>query len=390
MKFYSIFIVTGICLLLSGAIVNARAEAGPGTSGGGTGVSVNGKNILLDLYVANPNIVQQSLLPGLKLPETKALNKIHLENLSLQSSSLEAKIMDRLKLWEKNSPELITLIKTALKGIFFYYTDYKFKRKDDSQYIPSSMSSIKKTDLTSIAFYEKDFGVLLSKPVFESLDEESQAGLILHEVIRHMQIQYGYQMSTKSLQTLTAKILLESPAENESLDEAPYLDGKLQQFIAQKKKLPTLLTESLSQLYQYKEQNPELFSDISINCNQALAVEDQQKEVRRVFDIMVPILEAKVDDLNLSPFDADKYTEILKHIGMLLAGDALASYDARTIELLGLMNALQDTTRSATTDRLLFKFAIEDANKNTFQESPREELVKKVMEMLIEQGALYK
>lgn len=98
--------------------------------------------------------------------------------------------------------------------------------------------------LKTIAFYSKNFGILISKNDFNQLNTNNQIALIIHESLRHVQIQYNFRMSDVSIQKITAAIVNREPHTGESLDTKEYVDGALLERI----ELPKMRMEKISEL----------------------------------------------------------------------------------------------------------------------------------------------
>jgi len=233
--------IVGLCLFSLQLLTFSSALARSGGSldgGGGNKLIIEGCPILLDLYLMNPSqIGKKNCKQGFELKVTKPLSSIHLERLNSSNSPLLHLAIKKLEPWKKNSPVVTGLIEEALLGAPLFYTDYQFSIKDKNFFIPQEFENkISADDLTTIAFFANDFGILISQKDFNELSEENQLALFYHESLRHIQIQYEFEMSNASLQKIAATITTRGPFENESLDTKDYVDGELLEKIEAPKK----------------------------------------------------------------------------------------------------------------------------------------------------------
>lgn len=206
----------------------AEADRGGDISGGGAWVAPDGNRVLLDLYVSRPEIARESGSPGMKLPVSPALESIFIERLNKKEFELVKKAQARLDLWDASSPVVVGLVREALERAPLFYTSYRIGFRDEHYFIPEELESGERVgSIQTMAYYSKGFGILVSKSDFESLSERDQIALLIHESLRHVQISYGYDLSDRALQNITAAIVLRNPEENESLDGERYLDGEL-------------------------------------------------------------------------------------------------------------------------------------------------------------------
>jgi hypothetical protein len=214
--------LTLILTLLALPLQAQRALAGGDVSGGGTYVQVPGGFQLLDLYLEGAPRAGA----GHRLPDSPALKQVGMDRLFARRPELKVEVMERLHLWRNSSPEIVGLLESALAQAehSFFYTDHAVA-KLESYFIPPERE-IARERLLAAAVYHKEIGTVISREAFEASDRRSQVALLIHELLRHVQIRYGLRLSDKSVQALTAKLAARQPA-GESLDEAPYLDGPL-------------------------------------------------------------------------------------------------------------------------------------------------------------------
>jgi hypothetical protein len=198
-------------ILMLIALPLAAQQEGATSSGGGSSVSVEGKRQLLDIYLHQGRPLLP--IPGSKLPKTEALKKIGIERLDPNKSPAFALARSWLASWRQNSPNVVAIIEESLDETPFFYVPLEFGFTDQTFHLPpgAKKDPVLKT-LSTVAYYQAELGVLVSKPAFESLDLTNQAALLVHEAVRHIQITYGAKLSNELLQNLTATLALTQPS----------------------------------------------------------------------------------------------------------------------------------------------------------------------------------
>jgi hypothetical protein len=204
---------------------NSNSSLGGVDSGGGNLIKLKtGEYRLLDTYLAKSSRSSSSLtqIPSLKIGHTRALRAWGVDNIITNTFTHEQFIFERLTLWQNHSPLTIALLKQALLKLPVYVVDYDLGLSDLRFYLPPDFNVSEVEAIETAAIYFKDFGVFISRRLFNLLSFEDQMGLILHESLRHVQVSYGLQMSDQLLQELTVS-LLRDPRVGEKLE----LEGDL-------------------------------------------------------------------------------------------------------------------------------------------------------------------
>ena len=206
------------------------------SSGGGTLISKDGKDqyMLIDLFKNDKNF-EDDFKNGTKLPTisykrelfkyNKSVfnwSKIRKVNIKLLSSPYKF-LQDRLDLWRnglKKQEEkiVIRMIRESIENSHFYYTSkspekYKYQLPEWVKEEYPKSKTIRVATFNHVA----NFGVLLFKENWDKAGKISQAGTILHEGMRQIQISYGDGMSEEDLEKVTAKIIMEEPNGNDKL-----------------------------------------------------------------------------------------------------------------------------------------------------------------------------
>jgi hypothetical protein len=209
---------------------------GGNISGGGSIVKVQGTPVLLDLLFS-PSVGPLDGQPGQPLPKTKAFLTLGFDRLNQGDFAVTKAALERVSIWEKTSPVVTGLLQEALTHARLYYTQYRIGFRDTHYFIPPAFAAhVNENEFTTIAYYAKNFGILVSQPDFDELDFRNQVALVIHESLRHVQIQYGYLMSDASVQKMTAAIVDRDPQPGESLDSRDYADNELLESIERPKR----------------------------------------------------------------------------------------------------------------------------------------------------------
>lgn len=199
--------------------------------GGGSVVFIEKKPVLLDLFIAS----QKSL----KKFSDKHKYKIHNENgeldqfeLKLIDNSQSVKSMlvqhqpafslvqKKLNRWKKSSPLLVDAIFKVIPSLEWFVTNQRLK---DIETIvnPKNLMNLKLT--TAAAYITKFRGTVISVPIWNALGELSQAGLIIHEALRHIQLSQIFYSATiltdEDVRVITSTLLLEDNSTFKSLDK---------------------------------------------------------------------------------------------------------------------------------------------------------------------------
>lgn len=192
--------------------------SGPGEAGGGGTIisspTENFNKSLLDLYIFQKQHPETPNLPSVKgqlLPNTRNLFWMHLDRLTNSKLPIIQIALKKLEIWGPHPPSIIQALRDALIHAPIYYTDYRIAIHDQNLWIPDDLKIPELLQsMTTIAYYAKGWGILVSKSDFESLDQLNQVALLIHEALRHVQIFYDLQISNKTLEILTAILSLGS------------------------------------------------------------------------------------------------------------------------------------------------------------------------------------
>ncbi len=356
-----------LLIALSSMILTTTAWAGgAGISGGGTGYQSG----LLDLAVYNrPAFHDQT--PGSILPETKAYNRFGVGRLNSQSVPVFQKTLAQVKKWISNSPLLAPEVLRALNFMSIYYFKGEFKVAPEGYFIPAGVDIVT-SQLKILGIYVVAFGNFTSKPSFDRMTEKNQVGYLIHEAVRHLQIEGLLEISHETLQTITARLVSDPTPNEPTLDTEANLNGGL----LYRLKTETLIKDQIADLYHKACQN------FMLACDGY----DTKVKPRDAFDIV-----GKVQELLSDLYGNDKYSDKPR-----FSGEAHAEMDRlvkvafqtqREIAIYGFVRASDGFIEPVyTLSKLLalgsVDWAIDEVNKKTFYDSRASKLLVELHELL--------
>lgn len=208
------FKILFLFLMLSS--VNLYAQSG-GESGGGGG-TIYGKNgpVLVDFLNVNPEFKDTTQYKTWKASRVHQPSQILItrENESLvreQNSAFDL----ALSIIEKWESQFLDISAGIIHTAFMSPVSWNFTASDltaPDSFLP--VPGMKRTNIKIAAYYKKfgkNFSVQVSNKVWNDLGILSQAGLLIHESLRHQQIGWSDNFDEESLQKATALLMLCEP-----------------------------------------------------------------------------------------------------------------------------------------------------------------------------------
>ncbi len=187
------------------------AFAGGAATGGGS-VCVNpavndGHPELLDLVLADQPELIDNPYTGTRLRETKVAEATFADIINLHNNRAYQYALARLQAWERrpDSKYSMALVEEGLKSIQFMITPLKI-RPLSRVYLPEG-AACQRSNLHTAILFDNGF-LYISLPEWNSLGILSQAGLLIHESLRNVQILQQLDGTDADLERLTAKILM--------------------------------------------------------------------------------------------------------------------------------------------------------------------------------------
>lgn len=235
--------------------------AGGDMSGGGSTLTHNNQRFFLDLYRENVSVGFSSCNLNSSIKRTQFLSKFNFEASCL--GQIIAQILDRT---QKIAPRLHQSFMAIYRNLPFYFSSGKFRILDENFFLDPLKEFDPQMTISTTALYIKNLGIVISLPQFLELSESHQVGLVIHEILRSLQIQFSLKMTNSEIQQIVAALF--------SGDED--------------RLLTTLKKSRLSDFLELqKEQDPllkEIFSyySVLINLNQELGATELKRLERLI------------------------------------------------------------------------------------------------------------
>lgn len=243
---------------LVGLLISNILLAGNESSGGGSLIrtAVEGSPVAIDLVDAG--VLSADL--GFQIVPSEASLKLGFDRFqALKESNAFRIAQEKISVWLPSS-KTARVILDALENMDWYYTPYSIPAIDgentiwvqatladdytdlkkygiwaDSSTIKELASAYPQAEVASAVRYTNGFGMIVAE-AWNSIDENQQAALLIHEAVRHMQKAYSTQteqaIDDKKLRKITSIIATEEPGENYiSLDNVELWNESVQMFI---------------------------------------------------------------------------------------------------------------------------------------------------------------
>ncbi len=207
---------------LAPSAYSAPRYGGVGDGGGNFIILEEGQApVLLDLFIHTPDLKDRYENSTGRQLVVREGNWIQVSEQAAYPLAIE-----RLQAWEKTAPMIIKLIRTSLNSMRFWLVQDISFQPGRFWLPPKFEESHPRFRLQPAASYAKAVGgAQLNSIAYAHAGEFSQAGLLIHEALRHIQIVEEMKFITdqnltdKAIQDLTAKIMLTEPRENSVLVE---------------------------------------------------------------------------------------------------------------------------------------------------------------------------
>lgn len=231
-----------------------------GAWGGGNTIrrSANERPILLDFFTAQPNFVDTAFTNA-PLVDTDKMKFMATQAIEVQDLPAYTSAREILLKWQPQNKGLIDALLIALENLQIKYIWRGVPLADaETYYLPEELTRVYHGgSLTPVVVYSATAGLLMSGPEWNLLGDLSQAGLLVHESLRRIQLSYSLTVSPQKLQALTAAIMLQNPSSGLDLETTQFLDQKLLDEInrvSSKKLAPTYLKQAVCSMTELKLQ----------------------------------------------------------------------------------------------------------------------------------------
>lgn len=221
--------------------------AGGNTGGGTLAIRIESeKPILLDLMENDPQFQDAYDISGRDagmIRETQDQKQIAISHLQIFSL-----VQKRLAIWEENSPFTIGLIKSALARMHWKFTSQNVPIIPQYHVSQSLLNLFPGLKIVGAISYTTEFGAIASTEVWNSTGDYSQAGLIVHEGLRHVQLRYLAYFTNEVLQKMTALIMLREPTIAKQLDSPTDYNNDLKNLLVEKRDFNNALPNQIAKI----------------------------------------------------------------------------------------------------------------------------------------------
>jgi hypothetical protein len=187
-------------LLLSSAAI---AKGGSMDSGGGSSLLLKNGRVVLYELATNEHISSLSQLTSrqndefyseLKLASRSSVFKkpngeiLYTNLIKIEEQKAYSLLMIKLDQWRPQSPAFIELLESAIKGqkLFSKFRIDKKNPRNLPNLYEEQINFVDKIEYAALYYKELD-GAVISEKIWNAMDGESQAGLLLRESLRHIQ-----------------------------------------------------------------------------------------------------------------------------------------------------------------------------------------------------------
>lgn len=306
------------------AASTAHAAGGNGSGGGCTVEAPNGAVQLLDFAVhGRADFAGQ----GVQLPNTPRMKKLGLDVLDSQSLALapvRAYAKQKVDAWKSRSL-LAAQLSEAIAQFPLLVSPFVFNKVELTCPRRSAVG-----DIHPAILFTKDVGALVSVPTFNRLALAEQAGLLVHETLRMMQIQAENGVTDADLQNITDAIFFAAPGgidldriePNSAVAQAK---GKREQMVAAVRSF--CVREGMTDCNSYTSENIKAkFDDLDRLVSSRLKLAFDSGDARRIeairedqdlwADLMIEYNALVIDELDRSPAIAGATLQISQAFGV--------------------------------------------------------------------------
>lgn len=155
---------------------------------------------------------------------------MELEKIAIKGSEARLRAQEILARWKSNSPDLVKMIEHAIDRVPYFKTSSEFALSRQFTVSDELRKLCPGLEVKTAILYLPKFGSIVSEPLWNSLDADTQAGLLIHEALR--QIQFAYQYGTKNgdLEAITAHLMDGDPAQQPWPQDSPHIQGMLRRY----------------------------------------------------------------------------------------------------------------------------------------------------------------
>lgn len=219
------------------------ATAGPGDIGGGGSVircDDQSPWVLLDRANRNPSLLKTPAAEN--TPTTPSPELIRIQRVPIAETPAYARAREILKRWAHNSPDLVEMIEEAMIMAPYLRTSSRIQAVPEYTLNPEiSRLCPGAKPVTAIHFLPR-YGSILSDPLWSAADLDTQAGLLIHEALRQIQLGYYFrslnpqanpreQFTNADVEAITAQIIDGDPNVAPGPQNSPHIRGRLRRHL---------------------------------------------------------------------------------------------------------------------------------------------------------------
>lgn len=215
-------ILRALLLVFSMCISTEFAQSKGTESGGGGGVVFrNSSYILLDFLNIDPEFQDSTAFQNLKASQIKkvtgsviGINSANEDQIRTENQAFDL-ALKTIALWENFEFETMA---GRIHSSFMFPLQWSFTNNElhvPNLFLPEAIKENEKSQVKAAAYYLKDaldnYTVQISIPIWDQMGIWSQAGLLIHESLRQIQIGWSTQYDEKTLQRATAVLVMCKP-----------------------------------------------------------------------------------------------------------------------------------------------------------------------------------
>lgn len=188
----------------------SKTSIGGQDSGGGCVYTDSTSTRLLD-FVAMDTNYKSSSAEGEKIRPSAVARALGTDELDVKTLKAYKRALQLARSWgqeDEGTRRISNLLVSAIKSNEFSQSVYIYNRPVKGCPVPQSLTG----KVHAGVYYDDKVGALLFLPVWNRLDAESQAGLLVHEALRMIQVSMESGMSNRAIQLITASVVRGSPS----------------------------------------------------------------------------------------------------------------------------------------------------------------------------------
>ena len=182
-------------------------------SGGGNVCVLDHQVRILELAELEPGAAGHE--PGLKIRDTLLSNLLGIDQVTPLQGVLKEAVEIKIAALELQSPLLALELRRALQSMHFYITPFKPKKSARADF--KNFKRCNEHNTYASVIYQ-NFGAIVSLPLFNALDLESQTAVLLHEALRVLQLNFDFEDAAKPTDADLQNLVIQFMRPNLNMD----------------------------------------------------------------------------------------------------------------------------------------------------------------------------